>query len=157
MAISGRKDEDDSKKASLEKARENGFGQPGVAGRKPYNANESFEELAKERLPNLVKKSFDALERALDSSNQNTALAAFDKLHKNYYNPDKKIIVEGPSHNEIQNNILVLQDGMNPKELEVMNAFQDLLREGLRSEEKEAAIIDVEAVDVLNELDELEG
>jgi hypothetical protein len=148
MLISGSKEVDDSKKASLEKAQANGFGQPGVAGRKKLSANDVFEEVAKDRLPALVVKSFDALERALSSSNPKIALDAYYKLHKTYYNPDQKVIVEGPDRNEIQVNILNMQDNLNPRELEVMTAFKDLLKDGLKAQEvEEASIIDAEVVE----------
>ena len=146
MAISGRKEIDDSKKASLEKAQQNGFGQPGVAGRKKFTANEMFEDLAEKRLPSLIEKSFDAIERALASTNQKTALDAAYKLNKMYYNPDQKVVVEGPDRNEVQINILNMQENMNPKELAVASAFMDLMREGLTQEEAE--VIEAEAVEV---------
>lgn len=148
MAISGSKAVDDSKKASLEKAQANGFGQPGVAGRKKFSANEVFEKAAEERLPKLVEKSFDALDRALSSSNPKIALDAYYKLHKTHYNPDQKVVVEGPDRNEIQVNILNMQDKLNPKELAVMDAFKDLLKDGMAQQElEEADVIDVEAVE----------
>jgi hypothetical protein len=150
MAISGRKDNDDSNKASLEKAKANGFGQPGVAGRKKLAANDMFEDLAQERLPSLIEKSFDALERALNSTNQKTALDAYYKLHKTYYNPEQKVIVEGPDRNEVQINILNMQENMNPKELAVANAFMDLMREGLTQQE-ESEMIEVIDAEVIEE------
>jgi len=147
--IKGNKDGDDSKNASLEKARANGFGQQGVAGRKPaLSANSIFEEAAEKRLPDLVKKSFDALDRALSSGNPKIALDAYYKLHKTYYNPDQKIVVEGPDQSTVHNNILVLQDNMNPKELAIMSAFKDLLQQGLQQEEfVEGDVIEVELDD----------
>lgn len=150
MAISGQKDEDHSKKASLEKAKANGFGQPGVAGRKKFTANDVFEEAAEKRLPDLVKKSFDAIDRALESSNPKVALDAAYKLNKMYYQPDQKVVIEGgPSSVEIHQNILNLQDSASPKERAVLSAFQDLLAEGLKQEEIiEGELVEVEGEEV---------
>lgn len=156
MTISGSKDLDHSQQASLEKAKANGFGQPGVAGRKKQHMNDVWEQIATERLPDLVKKSYDAIERALASSNPKTALDAAAKLNKMTYQPDQKVVVEGPDRNEIQVNILNMQDSMNPKELAIMDMFKDVLKDGLSQQELQAAeTIDAEVVEEID-LDELE-
>lgn len=153
MEISGSKDLDHSQQASLEKAKANGFGQPGVAGRKKQNMNDTWEEIATQRLPDLVKKSYDAIERALASSNPKVALDAAHKLNKMTYQPDQKVVVEGPDRNEIQVNILNMQDSLNPKELALMDAFKDVLKDGLAQQELAEAenTIDAEFVEEIEE------
>lgn len=156
MTISGSKNVDHSQNASLEKAKANGFGQPGVAGRKKQHMNDVWEEIATQRLPDLVRKSYDAIERALVSSNPKTALDAAAKLNKMTYQPDQKVVVEGPDRNEIQVNILNMQDTLNPKELAIMDAFKDVLKDGLAQQELQAAeTIEAEFVEEID-LEELE-
>lgn len=140
MAIQGRQDDDNSKKASLAKAQANGFGQEGVAGRPRLNTTEMFEERAADRLPGIIDGMLTAWERALASGNTKLAADTATKVARIIYNPDQKIVVEGADRNEVHNNILVIQDGMTPKEIEALKTFQNFLGDTIKEEEKEQVI-----------------
>lgn len=138
--ISGRSNEDNSKKASLAKAQANGFGQEGVAGRQRLNTTELFEERAADRLPGIIDDLLSAWERALQSGNTKLAADTATKVARIIYNPDQKIVVEGADRNEVHNNILVIQDGMSPKEIEALKTFQSFLGDAVREEEHENVV-----------------
>src|SRR5687767_14346919 len=102
MALNGRKDNDDTKKASLQKAQENGFGQKGVAGRPKRDATDLFDKrIQSGRMDELVEKVFNAWEVGLDSDNEKLKVSTADKFTKAFYNPDTKVVIEGPDYNEI--------------------------------------------------------
>jgi len=143
MEISGRKDNDDSKKKSLEKAQANGFGQKGVAGRPKRDATELFNaHIESGRMEQLVDKVFQAWEVGLDSENDRLKVSTAEKFTKAFYNPEQKIVVEGPDRNEIHMNILLGQDNLSAKEKAALQQFQNFLGDGMQEDE----VVDAEIV-----------
>lgn len=136
MDIPRDKDNDDRKKASLEKAQSNGFGQKGVAGRPKRDATDLFiDKMAEGRMAELVEKTFDAWERGLNSDNDKLAVTTADKFTKAFYNPDKKIVVEGGEQNQVNFNILLHQDNLNEKEKLALMKFKSFLSKGAEDEQ----------------------
>lgn len=143
MAVSGKKDDDDSQKRSLEKRQENGLGQPGVAGRPKMDASALWEERARERMTALIDSSLDAVERAVNSPNTKLASDVALKLMRQTWVQDQKITVENTGNPQTNNYLVINQNPLNDKELHAMNLLQGILKEG--ASENDEDVIDVEA------------
>jgi len=141
MAISGRKDEnDDAEKHSLQKS------EPKALGRPKRDATDLFDKrIQSGRMDELVGKVFDGWEVGLDSDNEKLKVTTAEKFTKAFYNPDKKIIVEGPDRNEIHMNIMLNQDNLTEKEKAALAKFHGFLKTG--AEQEELDIIDAEVVE----------
>lgn len=138
MGISGRKDNDDSKKKSLQKAQDNGFGQKGVAGRPKRDATDLFNKhIESGRMEELVDKTFKAWQDGLESDNERLRVSTAEKFTKAFYNPEQKIVVEGPDRNEVHMNILLGQDNLTDKERAALQEFQKFLGDAASEETAE--------------------
>jgi metal-dependent hydrolase (beta-lactamase superfamily II) len=149
MTIHGRKDNDDSQRVSLEKAQANGFGAPGVAGRKKMDSTALFEERAASRMPGIIDGILDAWERGINHPNAKIAADTATKVARIIYNPEQKVVVEGPSHNELNVNLIIDQDKLSAKDKMVLGAFHSIIEQGVRVEEQE--VIEAEIVRNSNE------
>ncbi|MCW4026633.1 MAG: hypothetical protein NWE76_04005 [Candidatus Bathyarchaeota archaeon] len=137
----GSKDEDDSSKKSLQKY--DAAGKPVKHQKK--DATELFNErIESGRMEELVEKVFNAWEKGLDSDNEKLATDTAAKFTRAFYNPDKKVVVEGMDQNEVHMNILNMHDNLSPKEAEALAKFQNFLEKGAKQEGPEEDIIDVE-------------
>lgn len=141
MTLHGEKDSDDAQKSSLEKR------QPGEvvkkAGRPKRDATELFNKhIESGRMEQLVDKVFDSWERGLDSNNDTLAVSTAEKFTKAFYNPDKKLVIEGgPTAEQIHMNIMLQQDSLSEKDKAILKKFTLFLE--AKSEEN---IIEVEEI-----------
>lgn len=145
MPVSGKKDDDHSKKSSLEKRQANGFGQPGVAGRPRLDATSLWEERAQERMTELVDKSLDAIERAISSTSSKLASDVALKFMRQTWVQDQKITVENTGNSQTNNYLVLQQDPLTDKEKLAMNRLQSILKEGNDRDDED--VIEVEAIE----------
>lgn len=145
MAIHGKRD-DEGERRRLEKARENGFGQPGKAGRPKKDSTEIIEQKAAERMEGLVDRAIDAIERGLKSGNEKTALSAADKFFKTFYHPTQNVNITGSvEKTEYHMHILQGQNELSEADQNLLGEFLDVLRKASDD------IIEAELVEVENE------
>jgi len=142
MATHGKRNEE-AEKRRIEKAQAGGFGQKGVAGRPKKDSTDIIEERAAERMPYLVDKALDAIERGLKSGNEGTALKASAQFLKTFHHPTQKIDVSGEiSTAEYHLHVLQAQDNLSDADQNLLSEFLGVLRDA--SEEE---IVDAEVVE----------
>lgn len=146
MSISGKRDPD-AEKRRIEKSQANGFGQPGVAGRPKKDATEIIEEKASERMEKLVDMALDAVERAMRSGNEKTALSGAEKFFKVFHNPTQKVDVSGAiEHTEYHLHMLKSQNALSEADQSILGEFLDVLREASESEVIEAEVVEAKEI-----------
>jgi len=129
MTMHGKRDPD-AEKLRIEKAQAGGFGQPGVAGRPKKDSTDIIEERAAERIPYLVDKSLDAIERGLKSGNEATALKAAGQFLKTFHRPSQRLEVSGElSTAEYHLHILQAQDNLSESDQNLLSEFLGVLRD----------------------------
>jgi len=145
MGIHGKRDAE-SEKRRIEKAQAGGFGAPGVAGRPKKDSTDIIEERAAERMPYLVDKALDAIERGLKSGNESTALKAAGQFLKTFHHPTQKIDVSGEiSTAEYHLHVLQAQDDLSEADQSLLAEFLGVLRD--EAEKDVIEIVDAEVVE----------
>lgn len=142
MTVHGKRDPDGERRR-IEKAQENGFGQPGVAGRPKKDSTEIIEARAADRMAELADRAIDVLEQGMKSGNEKTALAASAQFFKTFHHPTQKVDVSG-SIEKAEHHIHVLkaQNQLSEADQSLLGEFLGVLREAA-----EADIVDAEVVE----------
>ena len=138
VSLIGPRDESDSNKSSLEKRAPGSY----------RDATELFNQhIEGGRMSELVEKVFDAWDRGLSSDNDKLAVDTAAKFTKAFYNPDKKVIIEGgPSAEQIHMNIMLQQDSLNDKDKAVLKRFSSFLSSASEAEIPNEEIIEAEVI-----------
>lgn len=142
MSVHGKRDPEGERRR-IEKAQQNGFGQPGVAGRPKKDSTDIIEERAAAKMAELADRAISVIERGMKSGNEKTALAASAQFFKTFHHPTQKVDVSASIERTEQHiHMLQSQNQLSEADQNLLGEFLGVLRDAAEAEVIEAEVVE---------------